>query len=564
MNTDEKDVEVAEEADISLNASLADSQSTFGDVRYRDFDDEKAAKDNLSDDRYEDTEEPRLKYDRLSSDIKGVLSSGDSASALAVHDKFIVVGTQWGKLYLLDALGNDLSQTQPQFGRDGRHTHSVAVSQISIDHSGEYVASCSTDGRLIITGLYTSENNYAFNNKRPVFSVALDPIFGRTGSGRRFMIGDDNGVTMYEKSGFLNRYKSLTLSDGTDGPIRVIKWRGRFAAWWSKKGVVVYDVVHEKIISIIKFGPILQESDVEREKMTCRIAWSDQKSLFISYGDTVRICNVCRRNPNDPKSRELPQYMVEILYTVPLEGFWISGVAPMDKLIVLLTTPKVVVQDGEDVEDDKPQLMIIEPIEDDYNVISTDYLCLKDHDKHSIHDLNLEYLLEDQYYFIVSPNDIFFGKPRDEDDHVDWLILQQEYEKALSYTESHVKQLHRFSIYTVGRLYINYLIENCEFNQAGALLSRVFLGEKRLWEEEILRFIRLNKVAAIGPYVPLGRAKNQIKLDPLVYEGVLMAFLKLEPREDEIFLDLVQDWPPELYEVSRLVDLVLNQLLGTV
>ena len=68
----------------------------------------------------------------------------------------------------------------------------------------------------------------------------------------------------------------------------------------------------------------------------------------------------------------------------------------------------------------------------------------------------------------------------------------------MSYTESHVKQLHRFSIYTVGRHYINNLIENCEFDQAGALLSRIFRGEKRLWEEEILRFIRLNQVASIG------------------------------------------------------------------
>ena len=36
MNVDEDlAVEVAEEADLSLNASLADSQSNFGDVRYR-------------------------------------------------------------------------------------------------------------------------------------------------------------------------------------------------------------------------------------------------------------------------------------------------------------------------------------------------------------------------------------------------------------------------------------------------------------------------------------------------------------------------------------------------
>ena len=90
---EDPDVEVAEEADLSLNASLADSQSTFGEGRYRDFDDETKdfSQENRSDDRFEDNEEPRLKYDRLSSDLKEILSS-DSTSAMAVNEKFIVVG----------------------------------------------------------------------------------------------------------------------------------------------------------------------------------------------------------------------------------------------------------------------------------------------------------------------------------------------------------------------------------------------------------------------------------------------------------------------------------------
>ena len=46
--------------------------------------------------------------------------------------------------------------------------------------------------------------------------------------------------------------------------------------------------------------------------------------------------------------------------------------------------------------------------------------CIQD-----INALQLEYLLEDQHYFIVSPRDMFFGKPRDEDDHLDWLLLQE-------------------------------------------------------------------------------------------------------------------------------------------
>ena len=93
---EDPDVEVAEEADLSLNASLADSQSTFGEGRYRDFDDETKdfSQENRSDDRFEDNEEPRLKYDRLSSDLKEILSS-DSTSAMAVNEKFIVVGKSW-------------------------------------------------------------------------------------------------------------------------------------------------------------------------------------------------------------------------------------------------------------------------------------------------------------------------------------------------------------------------------------------------------------------------------------------------------------------------------------
>ena len=96
---DDPELEIAEEADISLNGSIADSQSTFGDARYRDFDDDIAQKIsvksfNTSSDRFEDSEEPRLKYDRLASDIKGILEH-DTATAFAVHEKFIVVGTHF-------------------------------------------------------------------------------------------------------------------------------------------------------------------------------------------------------------------------------------------------------------------------------------------------------------------------------------------------------------------------------------------------------------------------------------------------------------------------------------
>ena len=275
----------------------------------------------------------------------------------------------------------------------------------------------------MITGLYTTEHNHSISTGKPVYSVSIDPIYGREGSGKRFMIGDDQRVILYERGGILNRYKQTALSDGTDGPIRNIKWRGRFAAWTSRRGVVVYDVVQEKTISIIRLSSHLPGED--QGDVCTRVQWSDQKSLFVSHGDTIRVCNIRRRDNTDVvRLRDLPHYLVEIVHTINLECFWICGLAPMDRLIVLLVMPKV--KNDEELDENKPQLMVIEPLVEDFHEISTDYLCLKDYEQHPIDDLHLEYLLEDKHYFIVSPKDIFFGKPRDEDDHIDWLLLQEQ------------------------------------------------------------------------------------------------------------------------------------------
>ena len=43
-------------------------------------------------------------------------------------------GTHWGKLYILDALGHIMPQLEEKFTK---HSHSVAVSQISVDHPGK-------------------------------------------------------------------------------------------------------------------------------------------------------------------------------------------------------------------------------------------------------------------------------------------------------------------------------------------------------------------------------------------------------------------------------------------
>lgn len=43
----------------------------------------------------------------------------------------------------------------------------------------------------MISGLYTADNNQTVNFDRPVKAVAIDPKFGKHGSGKNFVTGDD-------------------------------------------------------------------------------------------------------------------------------------------------------------------------------------------------------------------------------------------------------------------------------------------------------------------------------------------------------------------------------------
>jgi len=82
-------------------------------------------------------------------------------------------------IHLLDHQGNNIKSKMLQ-------AHTVAVNQISIDYNGDFIASCSDDGKIFIYGLYSTENNHNMSMGRLVKSIAIDPNYK---SGRRFITG---------------------------------------------------------------------------------------------------------------------------------------------------------------------------------------------------------------------------------------------------------------------------------------------------------------------------------------------------------------------------------------
>ena len=73
------------------------------------------------------------------------------------------------------------------------------VNAICIDESGEYVASCSNDGKVVISSMYSDDDKFAASRNYPVYGVALEPGFKRSKEKKFAEGGVDARLVMSEK-----------------------------------------------------------------------------------------------------------------------------------------------------------------------------------------------------------------------------------------------------------------------------------------------------------------------------------------------------------------------------
>ncbi|PSN43945.1 hypothetical protein C0J52_03761 [Blattella germanica] len=334
---------------------------------------------------------------------------------------FVCVGSHWGMIHLLDHQGNNVRSKE-------LHAHTVVVNQISIDQNGDFIASCSDDGKVFIYGLYSTENNHNISIGRLIKSIAIDPNYYKSGSGRRFITGDER-LVLHEKT-FLSRMKSTVLCEA-EGGVQNIKWNGQFVAWASDIGVRVYDI-----------------------------------------------------------NARLSTFTTE---------FYISGIGPLDNQLVLLAYVKEPDAEG---KAQRPQLYVVEPRVQDYVEVCTDFLSLRGYQEYKCNDYHL-------------------------DDRVQWLIMHSKFEAAMqAVTQFEGRDLKRHTLLQVGRAYLDHLLFEEKFDQAGQLCLKILGKDKRLWEEEVFKFARLHQLRAVSRYLPRG----DNALSPHIYEMVLYEFLKMEPQ----------------------------------
>ncbi|CAL1533068.1 unnamed protein product [Lymnaea stagnalis] len=512
-------------------------------------DDDEDEEESDSEDSEEEIE-PKLKYTRLANDVSNILSK-DAASCIAIHTKFLALGTHWGTIHILDHIGNNIREKEIL-------AHSTTVNQISIDDNGDFMASCSDDGRVIITGLY-DESNQTVTFDRPIKAIALDPLYFKPSSGKQYVTGDDK-LILNEKSTFFGRHKMTVLHQG-EGPIRNIKWAGDYIAWANNSGVKVYDVV-----SKVKITKIDKDHDMRPDLCICQLVWRDEKTLLIGWGNKVKICVVKEQNKTDVKEN-VPLKYVEITAMFTTD-FIICGIAPLATNVVVLSYEKNAENsEAGRVNAGRPHLLILDPHMNHYDEISNDALSIRGFQEYRCNDYHLEYLADDNQFFIVSPKDIVVAKIRDQDDHITWLMEHEKFEEAMAAASEHSKELKTHSYFAIGRAYLDYLLEEEAYDEAGRLCVKILGKRKESWEEEIYKFAKIQQLKlsilllipiytyllAIATYIP----RSDPRLSSTIYEMVLNEFLS---TDHERFFQLIKEWPSDLYDNDSIINAILGRL----
>lgn len=226
-----------------------------------------------------------LKYTRLGGVIpcslrkRGKKQRAEVARHLGASDRLLVLATESGGVHVLDLGGEPM--------RSFLGAHSMPVNCVHMDDGGEYVASCSDEGRVVVHELY-GEDAQAFEYGEAVSCVRLGPQYARQ---RGVAVGTADGKVRLKSKNWFGQVKD-ELIHADEGAIDDIAWEssGVFLAWSSAIGVKIFDCVKTQIISHLQ-RPVGWEAGTR-----CHLCWVDSATLLVGWGRTVRKVAIRRRD----------------------------------------------------------------------------------------------------------------------------------------------------------------------------------------------------------------------------------------------------------------------------
>ncbi|KAI0766345.1 vacuolar protein sorting-associated protein 41 [Trametes elegans] len=486
--------------------------------------------------------------------------------------------------------------------------HSASVNDISMDITGDFIATASIDGQVVVHSLSGAEVP-SFNLKRPVRTVALEPNFAKS-STRSLVSGGLAGNLILHEKGWLG-YKETILHTG-EGPIWQVRWRDNLIAWANDLGVKIYDTQSQTRITFIERPADSPRADLFK----CTLHWQDESTLLIGWADQIKVARIRTRPRKSASASNLPPLLVEITAIFQLECM-ISGIVPhplssqssavptaqvdiADKkangtgsirsvaskppsltafLVLAYTPPDMSLLTGNEATADRaeqarkqaerPELRIISRAGEE---LAADALGITNYERWNCNDYVLVDIepsplkaaapggAGDRYYIVLSPKDLVVVKPRDWRDHVAWLVERQRYEEALEVLERRsdeavgaASDADAVDAVQIGQRYIEHLVAEGDFAKAARLCPKVCGQDTKRWEDWIFVFAQKHQLQAIIPFIPT----ESPTLGPLVYEIVLTHFLA---HDRQALLQTIKTWPKGIYDIAAVIVAVQSEL----
>lgn len=502
-----------------------------------------------------DSHEPAFHETCLLASVQDIMKK-DSASAMAVSRTHIALGTQSGMIYVLSHSGHL---------EKGFRFHSAPVLDLVFDTSGEFVGSAGMDGIVAIASLTTSEQ-YQFDHQRPMRTIALEPHFASRSS-RAFVCGGMSGVLVYREKRWFGYRDMVIHSD--EGPIWTTAWRGHWLAWATDRGVRVANATTHDMITMI---PTPQGSP-RAELARCSLVWRDSHTLLIAHGDTITVAIIKTRESTttDDEIRAVIPGMPTFAGLVtglnrqapePSEYVEITDIFQLDCVVAgMACTPDYMatlayVSDGTVCQ--APELRCVNSQGEE---LSSDVLEVVYEGRYRCNDFHMKMSVEWKYdpvvqqetrrpvFYVASPRQISVLRPRDERDHIEWLLEHDEYRRALEALEalgSAPAKAMGFDVAAIGREYLMYLIdEQDDYAGAAALLPLLLRSDKAAWDSFVLLFLERHQVETILPFIPT----QDPELSEVVYDLVLVHLLQ---ENQALLLATLTTWPSHLYSTQAV------------
>ncbi|KAF9386684.1 Vacuolar protein sorting-associated protein 41, partial [Podila verticillata] len=485
VESEEEEEEEEDDDDDDEDEEEEEEDEEEEEEEEEDDDEEEDSDEEEEESEEEEDEEPKLNYQRLGAGIGDMLKK-DSASATTVSERFLAMGTHWGVVHIMDFEGNENQKFQ---------AHQATVNDLSVDLEGEYVASASDDGKVVINGLFTQEH-HVFNYKRPIKAVALEPDYAKSTS-KQFVSGGMAGQLILNEKGWLGN-QDVVLHSG-EGSIYAIKWRGNLIAWSNDLGVKIYDTTTKQRITFIDRPGSSPRADLFK----CRLCWKSDTELLIGWAALVKIA-VVKDRPRDQMKSGLPAQYVEIT-TMFQTDFIVCGIAPFGKMLLLMAynvdnIDEIAHISGSETTERKmakrPELRIINAYNEE---ISSDALTLHGFAHYQANDYMFEHLPSQDMFYIGSPKDLVVAKERDADDHIQWLMERERYEEALHHARE--AQAYggskKFNASEIGQKYLGWLFEREEYDKAATQCPSILGSDATLWEHWIYAFAEARQLKSL-------------------------------------------------------------------